>query len=66
MTAVLTGIPAAFTPATFNFGALLPILIVFAAAVIGVLVEAFIPRHSRFTVQVSLTVAALLLSLIHI
>lgn len=60
MTAVLAGIPAAFTPATINFGALLPILVVFSAAVIGVLVEAFVPRQSRFTVQVSLTVAALL------
>jgi len=64
VTAVLTGIPAAFTPATIDFGALSPILIVFGAAIIGVLVEAFVPRRSRFSVQVILTIGSLLLAML--
>ena len=39
-----TALPAAFTPASLDYVALLPVLIVFGAAMLGVLVEAFLPR----------------------
>ncbi|MEU9108843.1 NADH-quinone oxidoreductase subunit NuoN [Streptomyces xanthophaeus] len=42
-----------------EYAQLAPTLIVVGAAVLGVLVEAFVPRKSRYYVQVFLTVAAL-------
>ncbi|MGW0401010.1 NADH-quinone oxidoreductase subunit NuoN [Streptomyces sp. NPDC003002] len=42
-----------------EYGQLAPTLIVVGAAVLGVLVEAFVPRKARYYVQVFLTVAAL-------
>ena len=35
----------AITPASINYWAVLPILVVFAGALAGVLVEAFVPRN---------------------
>lgn len=42
-----------------EYAQLSPTLIVIGAAILGVLVEAFVPRRSRYHVQVFLTVAAL-------
>ncbi|MGR4882894.1 NADH-quinone oxidoreductase subunit NuoN [Streptomyces sp. LARHCF249] len=42
-----------------EYAQLAPTLIVVGAAVLGILVEAFVPRKSRYYVQVFLTVAAL-------
>ena len=41
-----------FTQPSVDYGATAPMLIVFGAAVLAVLVEAFVPRAARFTVQV--------------
>ena len=48
------------TAPSVEYGVLAPILIVFCIAVAGVLVEAFLPRRSRYPVQVTLSVAGLL------
>ncbi len=53
-----------FTAPSLNYFAVSPILIVFGAAVVGVLVEAFTPRAARYTTQVTLSVAGLLAALI--
>ena len=52
-----------FTPPEINWAALSPALIVFGAAVVGVLVEAFAPRRGRRMVQLVLAVAALVAAL---
>ncbi len=53
-------VPADRIPApTIEYAQLAPTLIVVGAAVLGILVEAFVPRTSRYYVQVFLTVAAL-------
>ncbi|HEU5144212.1 MAG TPA: NADH-quinone oxidoreductase subunit NuoN [Dermatophilaceae bacterium] len=57
MTAVA---PAAFQPANVDYPAILPLLIVFGTALIGVLVEAFVSRRQRHVVQVVLSVVGLL------
>ncbi len=56
MTAVA---PAVFTQASIDYAAVLPMLIVFGAAVIGVLIEAFAPRRRRYALQVGLALVAL-------
>jgi NADH-quinone oxidoreductase subunit N len=57
VTAVLP--TAGFTAATVNYGAILPLLVVFGFALIGVLVEAFVPRASRYSTQVAVTLIGL-------
>lgn len=52
-------VPAVFEPADINYLAIAPILVVFAGAVLGVLVEAFAPRSVRPTAQLRLAVVAL-------
>ena len=47
------------SPPPIDWGALLPLLVVLGAACVAVLVEAFLPRHQRWPVQVGLSVAAL-------
>jgi NADH-quinone oxidoreductase subunit N len=42
-----------------DYGALAPLLVVLGAACAAVLVEAFLPRHQRWPVQVALSIAAL-------
>lgn len=54
-----TALPAAFTPASLDYVALLPVLIVFGAAMLGVLVEAFLPRSARYAVHVGITLVGL-------
>jgi len=55
--AVLT---ATFTAPSLDYKALSPMLIVFGAAMVGVLGEAFLPRAQRFVFQFWLAVVALL------
>ena len=45
---------------TIEYAELLPMLIVFGAAVVGVLIEAFVPRPPRHVLQVGLALVALL------
>ena len=45
---------------SIEYGQLSPMLIVFGAAVAGVLVEAFLPRRSRYLTQLVLAIGALL------
>jgi NADH-quinone oxidoreductase subunit N len=46
-----------------DYGALMPMLVLYGAAVLGVLVEAFLPRHQRHWAQFALTAVALLVAL---
>jgi NADH-quinone oxidoreductase subunit N len=46
-------------PPTIEYAQLAPMLIVFGAAVLGVLVEAFVPRRARYGVQLALALTAL-------
>ena len=57
-------VPTLFVPASLDYAALSPLLIVFGGAILGVLLEAFTPRRSRFTVQVVVTVLTLLAALV--
>ena len=52
-------VTADFVAAKVSYGAILPMLIVFGAALVGVLVEAFAPRATRLTIQLALTLVAL-------
>ncbi|MGC5009395.1 NADH-quinone oxidoreductase subunit NuoN [Streptosporangium sp. DT93] len=45
---------------TIEYALLLPMLLVFGAAIVGVLVEAFAPRHLRKSIHMPLTLLALL------
>jgi len=49
-----------FTVPTIEYRLLAPVLVVFGAAVIGILVEAFVPRHLRNEAQLGLVFAALI------
>jgi NADH-quinone oxidoreductase subunit N len=51
--------PAPFVAPHVEFGKLSPMLVVFGAATVGVLVEAFAPRAARYRAQVTLTLLAL-------
>ena len=48
------------TAPSIEYGLLSPVLIVFAVAVAGVLVEAFLPRRARYPAQVALSLSGLL------
>jgi NADH-quinone oxidoreductase subunit N len=61
VTGVLTAsVPGAITPPSIEYGQLSPMLVVFGAAVVGVLVEAFAPRAARRGIQLILTLGSLL------
>jgi NADH-quinone oxidoreductase subunit N len=47
-----------FTAPTIDWGALSPVVIVLGAAIVGVLVEAFVPARARRTVQLGLALLA--------
>jgi NADH-quinone oxidoreductase subunit N len=47
-----------------NYAALAPMLILFGAAAVGVLVEAFLPRGRRYWLQVPLSLAAVIAALV--
>jgi hypothetical protein len=52
-------VAAAFAAPSLDYAALLPLLIVFGAALVAVLVEAFAPRRQRFTAQVGVALVGL-------
>jgi NADH-quinone oxidoreductase subunit N len=53
-----------FAVPNLDYAALLPMLVLFGAACVGILVEAFVPRAARLGVQSLLAVAALAVSLV--
>ena len=55
--------PTEFTAVSINYAAIAPMLVVVGGALVGVLVEAFLPRHRRHTTQVVLTLVTLLAAL---
>jgi len=59
-------LPAAFQPAQIDYVAILPLLIVVGAAVVGVLVEAFVARERRHSIQVAIAVVGLLAAAVSI
>jgi len=54
-----TLVTAEFTAASINYAAILPLVIVFGVALVGTLVEAFVPRGRRYGVQVGVTLVGL-------
>lgn len=52
------------TPPTVEYGLVSPMLIVLGAAILGVLVEAFLPRRMRYPVQLVLAVGSQLVALV--
>jgi NADH-quinone oxidoreductase subunit N len=60
---VITLADAAFDAPHIAYGKLSPLLVVFGVALIGVLVEAFAPRSSRYVVQSVLAVVGILAGL---
>ncbi|MEP7192410.1 MAG: NADH-quinone oxidoreductase subunit NuoN [Actinomycetota bacterium] len=64
MIASLSGLTTVFVAAKINYGAILPILVIFGAAMIGVLVEAFAPRASRYALQVGIALLGLVSALV--
>jgi NADH-quinone oxidoreductase subunit N len=62
--ASLPGLSTLFVAAKVNYGAVLPMLIIFGAAMIGVLVEAFTPRASRYRTQVGVALVGLVAALV--
>ena len=50
---------ATFTQASLDYRALAPLLVVSGAALVGVLVEAFVPRRVRYATQVAVTLTGL-------
>lgn len=53
-----------FTLPDIGYAAISPLLILFGAACLGVLVEAFVPRHHRYPVQLGLSLIAVLAALV--
>lgn len=65
MSAVTTAVPSAFLQVvSIDYWAVLPLLIVFGGAVVGVLVEAFAPRRTRYPVQVVWTLLVLVAAVV--
>ena len=56
-------VAADFVAAKVSYAAIAPMLIVFGAALVGVLVEAFAPRPAALRLQVGLTLVALVAAL---
>ncbi len=57
-----TLVTADFTAATLNYAALLPMLLIFGFALVGMLVEAFVPRGQRYRVQVVVALVGIVAS----
>ena len=55
---------ATFSLPSINYYAIAPILIVFGAAVVSVLIEAFVPRRARRPIQLVLVIGSLLAALV--
>jgi NADH-quinone oxidoreductase subunit N len=62
--ASLSGLSTVFVATKVNYGAVLPMLVIFGAAMIGVLVEAFAPRAARYTAQVTVALVGLVVALL--
>jgi NADH-quinone oxidoreductase subunit N len=62
--ASVPGLATVFVATKINYGAVLPMLVIFGAAMIGVLVEAFLPRRSRYAAQVSVALVGLVAALV--
>jgi NADH-quinone oxidoreductase subunit N len=62
--ASLAGLTTAFVATKINYGAVLPMLIIFGAAMLGVLVEAFVPRTLRYGAQVGVALVGLVAALV--
>ena len=54
-----SSVAGAITPPSIEYGQLSPMLVVFGAAVAGILVEAFTPRPLRRPVQLVITLGSL-------
>jgi NADH-quinone oxidoreductase subunit N len=61
--ASLSGLTSEFVATKISYGAILPMLVIFGTAVIGVLVEAFAPRGRRYAIQVGVGLAGLVAAL---
>ena len=64
MIASLPGLSTLFVATKVNYGAVLPMLIIFGAAMVGVLVEAFTPRASRYNTQLGVALVGLVAALV--
>ncbi len=53
-----------FVQAHIDYGAVAPMLVVFGVALVGVLVEAFVPRAGRFWIQLPVAVGGMVAALI--
>jgi NADH-quinone oxidoreductase subunit N len=53
-----------FVKPNIEYGSLWPILLIFGAACVGVLIEAFLPRQWRYLTQVTVTLASLVAALV--
>jgi NADH-quinone oxidoreductase subunit N len=62
--ASVPGLATVFVATKISYGAVLPMLIIFGAAMVGVLVEAFVPRRLRYVTQVTVSLVGLLVSLV--
>jgi NADH-quinone oxidoreductase subunit N len=62
--AFLPGLATEFVATKINYGAVMPMLIVFGTAMIGVLVEAFAPRALRYAGQVGVALLGLVAALV--
>ncbi|WP_371814137.1 hypothetical protein [Phycicoccus sp. HDW14] len=56
--------PAAFQQVSIDYAAVMPMFLVVAGALVGVLVEAFAPRARRHVLQVGLTCGTLVVALV--
>jgi len=62
--ASLPGVATEFVATKVSYGAILPMLIVFATAMVGVLIEAFAPRTLRYAGQVGVALVGLVAALV--
>ena len=60
MTGLLAATDSTFASPSIEYALLAPVLIILGAAVLGVLIEAFLPRGARFRAQIVLTFGALI------
>ncbi len=64
MIATVAPIAAEFTAPSVEYSLLSPLLIIFGVAVVGVLVEAFAPRHLRYMIQSLLALVGVVAALV--
>jgi len=62
--ASLSGLSTEFVATKISYGAVLPMLVIFATAMIGVLVEAFAPRPKRYGIQVGVSLVGLVVAFV--